>query len=110
MGVAVSKPLSDFAGQPDRMAIPAGTTRLRADRPSSAQRTGCLRAARRPTRRRATNESDARHSASDYFPVAGPGSGRRADGGTRSEEHTSELQSLMRSSYAVFCLKKKINT
>src|SRR3546814_1157767 len=30
---------------------------------------------------------------------------RRA--GTRSEEHTSELQSLMRISYAVFCLKKK---
>src|SRR3546814_7933630 len=28
---------------------------------------------------------------------------------TRSEEHTSELQSLMRISYAVFCLKKKIN-
>src|SRR3546814_5444426 len=27
---------------------------------------------------------------------------------SRSEEHTSELQSLMRSSYAVFCLKKKI--
>src|SRR3546814_10769745 len=29
-------------------------------------------------------------------------------GSTRSEEHTSELQSLMRISYAVFCLKKKI--
>src|SRR3546814_3059911 len=28
----------------------------------------------------------------------------------RSEEHTSELQSLMRSSYAVFCLKKKKQT
>src|SRR3546814_6621646 len=28
----------------------------------------------------------------------------------RSEEHTSELQSLMRISYAVFCLKKKIPT
>src|SRR3546814_6393966 len=28
----------------------------------------------------------------------------------RSEEHTSELQSLMRSSYAVFCLKKKTQT
>src|SRR3546814_5013436 len=28
----------------------------------------------------------------------------------RSEEHTSELQSLMRSSYAVFCLKKKKKT
>src|SRR3546814_8383386 len=37
------------------------------------------------------------------------------DGGTglralRSEEHTSELQSLMRISYAVFCLKKKKKT
>src|SRR3546814_6570581 len=28
----------------------------------------------------------------------------------RSEEHTSELQSLMRISYAVFCLKKQINS
>src|SRR3546814_7398674 len=28
----------------------------------------------------------------------------------RSEEHTSELQSLMRTSYAVFCLKKKNTT
>src|SRR3546814_6364556 len=32
------------------------------------------------------------------------------DADTRSEEHTSELQSLMRISYAVFCLKKKKNT
>src|SRR3546814_3397051 len=32
---------------------------------------------------------------------------RAAAGGLRSEEHTSELQSLMRISYAVFCLKKK---
>src|SRR3546814_16416533 len=30
----------------------------------------------------------------------------RVDGRRRSEEHTSELQSLMRISYAVFCLKK----
>src|SRR3546814_7778546 len=30
-------------------------------------------------------------------------------GGWRSEEHTSELQSLMRISYAVFCLKKKMH-
>src|SRR3546814_10332031 len=30
--------------------------------------------------------------------------------GGRSEEHTSELQSLMRNSYAVFCLKKKKTT
>src|SRR3546814_1151334 len=35
---------------------------------------------------------------------------RRANHRKRSEEHTSELQSLMRNSYAVFCLKKKKNT
>src|SRR3546814_4740239 len=34
---------------------------------------------------------------------------RRYDQHPRSEEHTSELQSLMRNSYAVFCLKKKKN-
>src|SRR3546814_7005928 len=42
--------------------------------------------------------------------VAIGGDARFADGekiATRSEEHTSELQSLMRISYAVFCLKKK---
>src|SRR3546814_6493452 len=46
--------------------------------------------------------------------AARPGSGRGHGWGGRrralrhrSEEHTSELQSLMRSSYAVFCLKKK---
>src|SRR3546814_5047648 len=37
-----------------------------------------------------------------------PDGGTSPDQGTsRSEEHTSELQSLMRISYAVFCLKKK---
>src|SRR3546814_7906697 len=37
-----------------------------------------------------------------------PGEGvRSGEGRGRSEEHTSELQSLMRISYAVFCLKKK---
>src|SRR3546814_9354028 len=34
----------------------------------------------------------------------------RARSDSRSEEHTSELQSLMRISYAVFCLKKKKKT
>src|SRR3546814_3235961 len=46
-----------------------------------------------------------------YAEVSAPESirfpaGQKA-GGTRSEEHTSELQSLMRISYAAFCLKKK---
>src|SRR3546814_8506512 len=37
----------------------------------------------------------------------GPALGQGQDPEQRSEEHTSELQSLMRISYAVFCLKKK---
>src|SRR3546814_2884394 len=50
---------------------------------------------------------------------AGPADGRAGEGNPRgarsgasdrSEEHTSELQSLMRTSYAVFCLKKKHTT
>src|SRR3546814_9836512 len=40
-------------------------------------------------------------------PVYEPNQARAAR--RRSEEHTSELQSLMRNSYAVFCLKKKNN-
>src|SRR3546814_5056765 len=44
----------------------------------------------------------------DAFELPGLGEATlRRDHGVRSEEHTSELQSLMRSSYAVFCLKKK---
>src|SRR3546814_2328488 len=39
--------------------------------------------------------------------ISARGTPEAVDG--RSEEHTSELQSLMRTSYAVFCLKKKHN-
>src|SRR3546814_6403620 len=58
----------------------------------------------------------------DVSTAAAQADGMRADGATavfaavdgrvagiRSEAHTSELKSLMRSSYAVFCLKKKNN-
>src|SRR3546814_1223553 len=41
------------------------------------------------------------------FGRCAPVGARRYRPCTRSEEHTSELQSLMRISYAVFCLKKK---
>src|SRR3546814_2772276 len=41
-----------------------------------------------------------------WTAISGGGFGTRHDP-DRSEEHTSELQSLMRISYAVFCLKKK---
>src|SRR3546814_3544497 len=52
---------------------------------------------------RAVAEIDARHMgfAAELFEQAG------LDREDRSEEHTSELQSLMRISYAVFCLKNK---
>src|SRR3546814_5296550 len=43
------------------------------------------------------------------FDAGGPSVGENASG-LRSEEHTSEPQSLMRISYAVFCLKKKKHT
>src|SRR3546814_6130862 len=62
-----------------------------------------LRGGRQPQRRsraaRAVQRGDGR---------GGAGLGQRQPG-VRSEEHTSELQSLMRTSYAVFCLKKKNN-
>src|SRR3546814_9824883 len=57
------------------------------------------------------------HGPSRRFPLQADPLARRArswpvrdcGGRERSEEHTSELQSLMRISYAVFCLKKKTN-
>src|SRR3546814_9431621 len=49
-----------------------------------------------------------KHTASAHrFIMEGRGAYTVVDGHPRSEEHTSELQSLMRISYAVFCLKKK---
>src|SRR3546814_5377670 len=69
-----------------------GYRRCRADRPHPARRPGLSHGAVRAVRS---------HRAG-YFPC-GDGVGV-----SRSEEHTSELQSLMRISYAVFCLKKNI--
>src|SRR3546814_9852014 len=43
---------------------------------------------------------------SDLRAAQGPGHSHLPAGCGRSEEHTSELQSLMRISYAVFCMKK----
>src|SRR3546814_3593393 len=46
----------------------------------------------------------------DSVPCSLPSFQRSPSAPGRSEEHTSELQSLMRISYAVFCLKKKTKT
>src|SRR3546814_3936171 len=47
------------------------------------------------------------HAAVAVQSRRGEGAARHRTAEDRSEEHTSELQSLMRTSYAVFCLKKK---
>src|SRR3546814_2029061 len=67
---------------------------------AAARRQGCARSV-----------GDARFAARDPAPKAERDAQARAGRGqARSEEHTSELQSLMRISYAVFCLKKKKKT
>src|SRR3546814_2007969 len=55
---------------------------------------------------KATTYAELRESGSGHFTLAGIVLSKR-EINNRSEEHTSELQSLMRISYAVFCLKKK---
>src|SRR3546814_3952025 len=73
-------------------------SRLRTER---VARRGALRElARRPQQRRS--------DVVGVLPRSREGGGCHAV--QRSEEHTSELQSLMRTSYAVFCLKTKTNT
>src|SRR3546814_3880605 len=52
----------------------------------------------------ATGNRDAQFSLGQAYQL---GRGVAADPQQRSEEHTSELQSLMRLSYALFCLRKK---
>src|SRR3546814_8874842 len=59
--------------------------------------------------RREQQENDARR-AENHLRAAEPFLRRGGGDIGRSEEHTSELQSLMRISYAVFCLKKKKKT
>src|SRR3546814_10559846 len=86
----------------------------------SRQRLGCLAAdarsgglARRPGITKMPPAGARRGIVNKRDPVQPPPRGTlrhktRLRGGVRSEEHTSELQSLMRTSYAVFCFKKKI--
>src|SRR3546814_2436306 len=97
------------------------TTLFRSDRPARGDRRDVRRRDGRARRsgRRATARARAAAAKADRRGGAANGAaggGRDADAriddhlalaDARSEEHTSELQSLMRISYAVFCLKKK---
>src|SRR3546814_10023168 len=82
--------------QPAQVALPSATT-------ASPVATALRRSAagRTPT---ATASSIRTRLRSRVTPTRAPLAAERRP---RSEEHTSELQSLMRISYAVFCLKKK---
>src|SRR3546814_1997781 len=95
---------------PTAIAVPSPRLPPRRPVPSHirSRREGRGRAFRQcRSRSRASGASRAWH-----FQARNGRDGRRGcDSATaRSEEHTSELQSLMRTSYAVFCLKKKIQT
>src|SRR3546814_7530542 len=83
------------------------TTLFRSGPPEPRRRQGDPALARRAAQKRAG--CDALRKAGVHGAPSGQlGSDPvRAEEGLRSEEHTSELQSLMRISYAVFCLKKK---
>src|SRR3546814_8121507 len=83
-------------------------------RPPRSTRTDTLFPYTTLFRSRSGDEFGRRHFGQDHRPCGdrpedrGPAQFGSGDPGrTRSEEHTSELQSLMRISYAVFCLKKK---
>src|SRR3546814_5707238 len=96
---------SDLAGADD-LDLPAGQARA-GDRAAGDGDGG--RADRRPDPRRLDHRElqlgmDLLHQRADRHLRQLRGRPPAA----RSEEHTSELQSLMRISYAVFCLKKKI--
>src|SRR3546814_8868881 len=85
---------STTASTPRKSASPAMRT--------CVSRTSRARSNRMLSCGKAVVERHIRH-AGDRRAEQGDGGGFAA----RSEEHTSELQSLMRISYAVFCLKKK---
>src|SRR3546814_5684077 len=81
------------------------------DRPTGALETSHLEGLRFNIERAQHSPSHIRRSASCEDRGRTNDEIRSTDGlRDRSEEHTSELQSLMRISYAVFCLKKKNNT
>src|SRR3546814_3734764 len=97
----------------DRPARRAGSRGRRTDEPRRTQLRHLLPPAARTDRLR-DRRGGGPDGLADRRPAPVPRIGKSEEGhlyvhqlAGRSEEHTSELQSLMRISYAVFCLKKK---
>src|SRR3546814_1142986 len=83
-------------------APPRSSHNIRRSPAPTSRSSGPSRRARRARRRGGHSPASSDHISAGPLREA-------QEGVRRSEEHTSELQSLMRISYAVFCLKKKIN-
>src|SRR3546814_8835583 len=124
MSMARTASRDRLAPSPDDRADPAAADGERADarlrrtaaRPETAGESRHRRAAHRQCRGAAVVHQRRRQCGRGQSPclsarqLAGAvrhRAGRRSAVGDQAEEHTSELQSLMRISYAVFCLKKK---
>src|SRR3546814_2161688 len=88
---------------PPRNSSARGASRLR-----SGWRCGSARSRKCSSRRYHSARTSPKRLAPAHEPIPRVRRGSRSrPSQARSEEHTSELQSLMRISYAVFCLKKK---
>src|SRR3546814_10174937 len=85
------------------------TTLFRSHHARIAGAIGCWLVQRRTGQLRRGRADHPHLHAVDVDRIAHPQHRHAPDFASRSEEHTSELQSLMRISYAVFCLKKKKN-
>src|SRR3546814_7177184 len=115
-GGAISRRKSEEKDDKDRRGEPEGRGRQDNDRDQPRHRARGDRLAHADYRPRPAGQclDRARNQSRTarifkLRPAARRGDAGRMRGSHRSEEHTSELQSLMRISYAVFCLKKKIS-
>src|SRR3546814_7843572 len=111
MGARAAEPLGEDQPQPARRRHPARSLRRAGEDAGPGRRlplrpTPVLRA----YAPRHDGDQPPGYTAEPRRASRGRPGGTRSPKQVRSEEHTSELQSLMRNSYAVFCLKKKKNT
>src|SRR3546814_7080733 len=98
-------------GKAAAVGEPYGDTAVEIDRLDAFEAVGAVRGGERPGAAVEGETVDVEAGGDDRRVLTDPTDERVVAGAAdeRSEEHTSELQSLMRNSYAVFCLKKKTN-